>query len=100
MLRSSNFDVGQNVVGLHKESLDMTGNSSRKDPILFDLEDEDNMAMLDQPVDDVEDYFMRQSYVKTKESAQDIDVKMGSIEVELTENIIRKFMESIVQDFP
>ena len=74
LLRSANFDIDQNYMGtIRKESFgindsfgqDVSGNdgidNKNKGSRLFDLEDEDNMAMVDQAVDDIEEYFLRVS---------------------------------------
>ena len=78
LLRSANFDIDQNFMGtVRKESfgindsygpqLNASGNDGLESKLtpkgnrLFDLEDEDNMAMVDQAVDDIEEYFLRVS---------------------------------------
>jgi hypothetical protein len=51
-----------NVVGMgqRKESIENIGND-RTGQAIYDLEDEDNMALRDLPNDDIADYFLKTS---------------------------------------
>ena len=85
-------------MGQRKESIDNTGNDHLGQAI-YDLEDEDNMALRDLPNDDITDYFLRTSVLQS-DSSVSINVEVGKIEMEITEHIIKKVAETLVQDFP
>jgi hypothetical protein len=57
------------------------------------------MALGDLPNDDIADYFLRSS-VFLSDSNVIVDVKIGKIEIEITEYIIKKVAETLIQDFP
>ena len=85
-------------MGQRKESIDNTGNDHLGQAI-YDLEDEDNMALRELPNDDITDYFLRTSVLQS-DSSVSINVEVGKIEMEITEHIIKKVAETLVQDFP
>jgi len=57
------------------------------------------MALGDLPNDDIADYFLR-SFVVQSDYNMNVDVKVGKIEMEITEYIIKKVSETLIQDFP
>jgi len=53
------------------------------------------MALGDLPNDDIADYFFRSSFVRS-DSNVNVDVKIGKIEMEITEYIIKKVAETLI----
>ena len=91
MLRSSNYGVSQgHFVGMKDrvESFDRSEELPKnKKRHIFDLEEEDNMAMVDQAPDEIEDFFVRFTFEKSAKSRFTVSVEGDQVDPEVEDKV-------------
>lgn len=97
LIRSSNFEVS-NTGPQHKESIDQNESNLVRQAI-YDLEDEDNMAHGGLMNEDVADYFLK-IFLKQSANSTSVIVDLGKLEIEITEHVVKRVTETLLQDFP
>lgn len=60
---------------------------------IFDLENEDNLEMIEQPNEDINDYFLKAFQTVEETSGSVSTLEIDKIEIELSDSIIRKIIE-------
>ena len=99
--RSGNFDMA-GLVGFsqRKESIDLESQHMGEGQRIFDLENEDNLEIAEQPFDDVNDFFIRAFHSESDTTASCSTLEVGLLEVEFSDSIIRKTIEVFLNGWP
>ena len=67
---------------------------------IFDLENEDNLEIAEQPFEDMNDYFIRAFHSESDAADSCSTFEMGLLEVEFSDSIIRKTIEVLFNGWP